>query len=131
MDIVNNTSIPFRIAFDNVVTQRFIGTCLSYNRTRGNDTPLVISERGIASKESRSFSVPVDSLLLFQESWEKNKEAALNLFISPTLPDDQDVTLVGVLSINTSLDQLRKSGDGRMVSKFDVVCKRETPTPNP
>ena len=126
MDIVNNTSIPFRIAFDDVVTQRSIGTCLSYNRTRGNDTPLVISERGIASKESRSFSVPVDSLLLFQESWEKNREATLNLFISPTLPDDQNVTLVGVLSINTSLDQLRKSGDGRMVSKFDVVCKRET-----
>ena len=122
---MNNTSLPFRIALEDELNRRSMGTCLSYNRNRGNGTPLVISERGIASKESRSFSVPVDSLLLFQDSWEKNNKAALNLSISPILPNDQNVTLNGVIPIITSLDQLRKSGDGRMISKFDVVCNRE------
>lgn len=102
-----------------------MGTCMSYNLTRGSDTPLAIAESGIASKESRFFSVPVDSLVPFHASWEQHKQGTLNFSISPTLPEDQNAALRGVICVSVTYDQLRRSGDGRVISKFDVLCSLE------
>jgi len=125
VDIVNNTSLPFLIALEGGTQKRSLGTCLSHNQSRGNDKPLAISESGVASKQSRSFSVPIDSLVQFHESWEKHREGQLNLSLSPSLPNDETASVCGALTVIASIDQLRKSGDGRVISKFDVVCRSE------
>lgn len=122
MSVVNNTSLSFSVSLEDGVAERPIGTCVSYNLRRGNDTPLIASENGIASKESKSFNVPVAMLTPYHHGWLKDNYTRLNLSISPLLPGQSTPILHGIIVISASLDDLKKSSDGTMISKFDVVC---------
>lgn len=120
---MNNTSIPFRISFENGVQGNLIGTCVAHNLKRGNDKPLSTSENGIASKDSKSFSVPAKMLEAYHRAWEKESRAKLNLSLTPEIPGRDQSDLFGIISISVTRDDLRKGSDGRVISKFDVVCK--------
>ncbi len=104
------------------ISKRPIGTCVSYNLRRGNDTPLITSENGVASKESKSFSVPVAMLASYHTGWVKDNKAKLNLSISPLLADEDTPSLHGIIAVSSSLEDLRKSSNGTMINKFDVMC---------
>ena len=120
---MNNTSLSFEVSLEDGIQGQSIGTCVAYNLKRGNDTPLTTSQDGIASKDSKSFSVPAKLLSAYHRCWETEQRARLNLSITPVLPDEGAPRLSGIISIDVSRDELKKSSDGRMISKFDVVCK--------
>jgi hypothetical protein len=68
------------------VQEQQIGTCVGHNLRRGNDTPLATSESGIASKESKGFSVPVAMLASYHKSSVRENKAKLHLSLYPLLP---------------------------------------------
>jgi hypothetical protein len=61
-------------------------------------------------------------LKAYHRGWAEENTAKLNLSIYPLLPGADSPKMHGIIAIAASLDDLRKSGDGRVISKFDVVC---------
>lgn len=122
VSVINNTSLHFQVSMEDGTAEFPIGICYSHNLRRGNDTPLKMSENGIASKESKSFSVPIGLLAPYHRKWSKDQKAGLYLSISPLLAGEYAPTLRGIVSVSASLEDLKKSNDGTMVTKFDVIC---------
>eukprot|EP00934_Nitzschia_sp_Nitz4_P004856 Nitzschia sp. Nitz4//scaffold372_size14277//316//10005//NITZ4_008942-RA/size14277-snap-gene-0.12-mRNA-1//-1//CDS//3329549588//4846//frame0 len=124
VNILNTTEVPFNISVVEMAGISLIGVCDAHNQQRRKDTALSISANGVASKSSRSFSIPVGMLEGYNKSWAENNQATMKLAISPKLKD-LSRPLVGEVEIFTSLRELKRAAPEPVVRKVDVTCHPE------
>jgi hypothetical protein len=126
--VLNNTSLPFSVAVMSDGARKQVGVCMANNQRKSNSTVLSPSN-GVATKESRSFSIPIDLLTSFARDWVDNGESKVSLAISPCLsghPSEANYPkLSGTIDVTPSLRYLKKSDNGHLISKFDVTCRPE------
>jgi vacuolar protein sorting-associated protein 13A/C len=108
-----------------------VGVCMANNQVKKSDTALSTS-KGVAGKESHSFSVPIDLLRDFTAEWINSGKSIVSMIISPSLSNQSSassyIKLSGTIDVTPSLRRLKGSNDGCVISKFDVTCRPEEET---
>ena len=81
---------------------------------------------GTVSKPSRRFTVPMDLLTHFANDWKREKQALLQLTLSPFLGSVSSVeTMQGFMTLDPVSSEFRNYLDGIARRRFEVVCRRD------
>ncbi|KAL3944379.1 MAG: hypothetical protein SGBAC_001543 [Bacillariaceae sp.] len=123
VNIFNHSSIPFDISIG-MDDPKSIGTCMARNEHKPNSALTTID--GVATKQSKSFSVPMDLLTKFTKEWTDAGQSSVFLRLSPSLKSGASEVLSGGLDIASHFGELSKSKKNHHVCRFDVTCQPTT-----
>jgi hypothetical protein len=121
--------LPFRISGKCDGVTRPIGICRPDKQIDLDKSALRTSNEGATSRDSSSFSIPINCLADFAKNWKDNGQAWVTFTISPDLPEIateyKSTKLSGTFEFLVRLQDLKKSRNGFVIRKVDVMCRAD------
>jgi hypothetical protein len=129
VEVVNNTLLPFDVDVVTNGQSHYAGSCVP--KRNPSDVTIPSSEggtKGLDSRKSRSFSIPIPLLTQFYKDWKGHGNGTVTLRLTPYIAKEHKnalspANLSGIIDLSASLVDLKRSPEGFICTRAEVTCR--------